>query len=496
MIDYTSFIIDFYVTVSNNVPVTTVVTVPSAPSTSSVSASINELITYLKTNVVNLTNYQLISKTVGEIVTKLSSSSSIQVQASLTTLQSSISDSSSLTSALNGLNSALASSSSSTGSTSTTTSTTTSYPETDTTTAPAPQSTGNIRNRRGTTTTSVTKFKGLGQKVAGMQTNSSTSSTYMSTLLAKLKPAVQSLATGSTTTGSTTTSTTTTTALTSQNQRIANIVNTSGTTAQGNPNNIINNFVASLIPLRPRGTRAAAAATVTLPTSITDLTTLQPPAPSTDPTASTSAVSEATDYYEISTSQSVSPTGLLNVIFAYYPANSTTSSFACTYYLTPASLFYLSSNALSKASTMTSAQKSQLADNSGLSTSTSPSNQDVWDSYLIWLLSFLSFGVASQLGFSTLTLPYPGTTTGSANYMMSREYMELVGNFGLTIQTSTMDSDNAALVSTAIPQEWPSMMYSSDFGSNTYGAYSYAAQSVNASMTKQTSTTTTTSTTA
>lgn len=484
MAELKSFIIDFYSTYTNGAPVTTILIAPQLPSSTDVQSMIQELITFLQSNGITLSNYGLVSGGVNNIINAVKKLPSLSE--SIKTATDSVgSNSSNATSLITSLQSLLAELESEGASTTYTT------PDMETEIGASSTTTGNLRARRPHGQSSVTKFKGLGAKVSEMQTNSTTTSTNYTNFINKVKSAVTSIVNGSasaSTTTSTTSSTTNNTVSTSTNSSMTttNLFNTSGTTSSGVPNNIINNIVRNFLSNRNFGGRINKTGGTTNNTSITDLLNFKAPAPETNPTQ-TSTVVETTDYYEVS---SAVQSGLIYVTYSYFPANSQTSSFSCTFSLLPNSLISLSLSAYESSIRSSNEIKTTLCQNAGYAASASPTNSDMWNTYLIWLYSYLGTGVASQLGFGNIK-PFPGPTTGSVNYMLNEDYMNKVGNFGLTIQTSTMDSDDAGLTSISIPDSWSMFMY--NFGKNRRGGSSdrYMAMAVVSAMKSQTDTTST-----
>lgn len=485
MADLKSFIIDFYSTYTNSAPVTTILTSPQLPSSSDVQSMIQELITFLQANGITLSNYGLVTGGVNNIINVIKKIPSLSESVKIATdnVGASSSSATSLTNALKELLAQLEES----GETMTYTT-----PDMETETGTSSTTSGILRARRPHGQSSVTKFKGLGTKVSEIQTNSANTTANYTSFIGKVKSAVTSIVngSGSSTSNSTTANTTSNGNSTSNNSSSVttsnNVFNTSGNTSSGVPNNIINNIVRNFLSSRNFGGRIKRPGTNTNNSSITDLTNFKAPSPTSNPTQ-TSTVVETTDYYEIS---SAIQNGLISITYSYYPANSQTSSFSCTFSLLPNSLISLSLSAYETVINSSNEIKNTLCQNSGYAASTSPTNTDMWNVYLIWLYSYLATGVASQLGFGNVE-PFPGPTTGSVNYMLNEDYMNKVGNFGLTIQISTMDTDVAGLTSISIPDSWSLFMY--NFGKNRRGGSSdkYMAMAIVSAMKAQTETTST-----
>lgn len=453
MTEYNPYIIDFFVTYNNGAPSTTVLTqpLPQPPSSSNVKTSLEELYTFIQTYGLTIQSFTLINGQLEKILSnyKSSSKSSSDIIEQFDKTKTSASSKDLLLQNINTLISMIKED---------TTTTTYTTPDMETTTGTPPAIVGNLRTKRTTGHTNVTKFQGLGDKVKNLQTDMNKLSTNYSTFVSKVKNAFSSDNSNSNTTNNSK-------IVTSQNSN--NVNNTSGQAAPGIPNNFINNVAMMLVGNRKLGTlngskRNRNGGKINTGVLSNDLETFQVNAPQTmsNTTASVNTQNVQTDYYEISSSYS-SQTGLLNIIYSYYQAGSQTSIFACTFSLTLPSLSSLSSVAYYKSINESNQVKNKLVENAGYIGSTSPTNQDLWISYLIWLFSYLSTGVSSQLGFGNI-IPFPQITNNSVNYMFDYDYMQKVGNFGLTVQQSTMNSDNAAMLGVSIPSIWPSLMYSFD----------------------------------
>lgn len=496
MSNFPAYIIDFYMTVSGSSPIASIIVAPSLPSATSIQSSISKLIGYLKTEGINLNNFSLVNSSLTTIInninTNLPSSSTLSEQ--ITATQASSSDSTSLINNLQLLLTYI----------NTNTSTNPSFisPEEDTQTASPPTYIYSLRNKKPQTTTSVTKFQSLGSKVSGMQTNANLTSSSLNTFITKVKNAVNEI-----TNPNSTTSTTNPLITTTSNGRVTANPNFFGNLFSSFINNRPTNMSnQSRINNRRRNNRLNNSNTTQTVTSVStqqstvtrgaihDLHIFNILAPTTDPTATASTVNAVADSYEVSTSQNGN---VLMVTFSYFTAGSTTSTFACSYNLTMASLVSIANSAYNASLNLTSAEKQSICQKAGYSTSSTPSSLDLWISILICILSYLSFGVASQLG-AVITIPYSGTTTGSANYMLNQNYINNVSNISLPIYLSTKDSSTKALLSTGILGKLSDSMYydSSDSKSstNSYGSAQTIANSIIDMMNANTATTTATST--
>lgn len=106
------------------------------------------------------------------------------------------------------------------------------------------------------------------------------------------------------------------------------------------------------------------------------------------------------------------------------------------------------------------------------------------------MLSFVSFNVASSLGAS-INFPNTGNYLGSANFTLSKEFIENVGNIALPIFLSTKDSHISKLLSVAIPGSISDHMYNDSSNSTkSYGSSKAIAESFISAIQAHTSTST------
>lgn len=457
-ISFNSYLIDFTMGVNadssgNLKSKVTLITQASPPTKSSLKSSITDLITYLSVNSVNISNYTMVSNSVKSIVSEASSSltSTTELTSLITNINSSISDSTTLYTNLNNLLTYINQNSTET--------TTFTSPESDTQTASGATTTGSLRSKIDGTTVTTTRFKGLGKKVASIQSDAISSANVNNNAISIFKRGFSIFSNRSSilTTGT-------------NNNNLANVVsNLLNGNARMNRNRRQNNNSVT-------GSRSE------ILKSVHDFSSLNPT------TNNTVSLTESTisDTYEVFTN---SPgNGLLEVTFAYFKAGSTTSSFSCKYNLTPASLFSVSESAFKKVVKLSLIEKSNILQSSGYTLTTSPSDTDVWNAYLIWVFSFISFGVASYLG-ADINLPYSGSVDGSANYMLSGEYIENIGNLALPIILHSRDSHISALFSVGIANKWSDYMYNdSSTSSKSYGSVKAIAESLISTLQKTTST--------
>ncbi len=152
----------------------------------------------------------------------------------------------------------------------------------------------------------------------------------------------------------------------------------------------------------------------------------------------------------------------MKVTFKYYPTNEP-KYYEFQFYLNNTSFFSLSERAFSNCKNLSDSDKIDLVKSAGITQNTSttvPSNDYLWHAYLIWVYSYLSFGLQSQMlknnGFS-----YPNNSEyDSLNYMLRYGYLETIGNFCTQIQVSyARDVQYAQLLSVSIPRKWVNCMY-------------------------------------
>lgn len=152
----------------------------------------------------------------------------------------------------------------------------------------------------------------------------------------------------------------------------------------------------------------------------------------------------------------------IQVKFTYYPTNEP-KYYQFTYNLSTDSFYSLSQIAFSNAKNLSDTDKTTIVKNSGLvlpSGQTVPSDNDLWSAYLIWVYSYIGFGVQSQI-IRTNNFSYPNDQNFNVvNYMLRYGYLESIGNFCLSIQVAhNPDTQYAQLLSIGIPKMWSSCMY-------------------------------------
>lgn len=438
MSELSSFVIDFYVTYNNGSAVTTVVNQPILPTKSNVTTTIEYLIAYVEANGITFQNYSMVSDGVNSIPVPTTSmeDDGTGYTELMNKIKSSISSKETLIKYLQELLTKIKAE----GSTMDVTT-----PDMETTSGTKTSIVGNLRSRRTGGSSVVTKPETLGAKVSTLQTDSSKLYTSLSKFIGAVKNTFNSM--NSDQPHSTPMNTITTS---------MNTGTVSGRTG-ATPNNIIDNIAKTLVGGRTPGMaprRGPRNGNVQKPANMTSINTFPIPVPTL--TSSTTVTSQPTNYYEVSTSVS---NGYINVLYSYYLANTTTSAYAFTFSLSPKSLISLSYSGYSKAISLSSTAKTNIIDHSCYSGSTD--NTGIWTSYLIWLYSYLSIGVASQFGLNGIN-PFPEEEQGSVNYMLDFDYMQKVGNFSLTLQKSTLSSDSADMLDIGIPYIWPRLMYSFD----------------------------------
>lgn len=487
-----AYILDF--TVSSGTPKVTFITQAPLPTSSSLQSSISNLIAYINTNGINISNYGIVNNTTTDIINQCKSTltSSPALTTLYTSISASTSDSTQLTTYLTNLQTYV--------STSSTTTSTFVSPEDDNGTATGATSNGSVRNKMGSTTVSSTSYKSIGSIVKSIQGDSITNATTNNSFITKIKAGFQEVTNPSNTTSS--------------NLSTAIIVPNKNGMAEVNPN-LIGNFVSNLFSGgrysrfnrsnnprnrggRGRGNNNDQHGDNNGSDPIKQIYNFTPTNVTTDNTIVTTN-NIIGDGYEIYTSSvpNANGTNNLQVTFAYFTSGSTSSTFACTYMLTPKSLISLSISAYNASKRLSTIEQSKLVSQAGVSISSIPSNQELWNSYLVWMLSFVSFGVASSLGAS-INVPYSGSVTGSANYMLNRNYVDNISNISLPISLMTRSSDKASLLSTGIAGSWSDLMYEdspdSSSSKTTYGSAKTIADTIISTIKTTTDTSTSTST--
>ena len=428
--DLKNFVINFYVTYDNNEVNVKFTTLATAPSSNNIMTNITTLMSYLQKNDINLGNYSMISEEVTKISSQLSSISTSKYSSDVNILSSLSSSKDALINQLQIILSKLQTNNDSVSEEVTT-------PDEDTDNSPRPTINGHVRSTRKTSINKVTKQQTIGQLVSSLQANSTKASTNFNTFVGKVKSAVGSI------------------------DKTKTVSTSTSTQLTGRSNNIINRIATTLLNgsglsnRKGRTTAVSNTSTTATQSSMNELIQYQPPPPSTGASV-TNTEEIPSGYYEITT---MITGDYLSVEYLLFQANSTTSSQSFTFTLTPKSLIQLSYHAFRIIKNMSSSQKLAVLQQYGLNNS-NPSDSDVWNSYLVWLFSYLGTGVGSQL-FITPIVPFPiSPIKTSANYMLNHAYLNVIGNFGLTMQSSTLNSEQQAMLTVSIPGLLPELMYS------------------------------------
>lgn len=452
-----SFVIDFYTTVVNNSPVTTISTPAITPNSSSITTSIEKFVSYLESNKITINNIAFVRSNITDIENLLKKFP--EYNTFVAKLKETETNTDGLIANLKILINKIKTTSS------TTPTTIEDVTEPSSGTAPAKMPAQKTKRVGGLSTN--TEFVSISTKITNVETNIKGLAENYSSFITKINAAFTSLSKGTSTIPPRTTDTT-------KKQKVT------VSAAVNNNNNIINNIAKFLVGNRNAqyiiGTRPQPVKSkkqIETTPQIVNISSFQPYSLQGTVTSSQTSVEKiATDYYEVSTSIR---TDYIVVLFSYYPANSTTSSFACTFCLNIKQLAFLSGNAFKKIIAENAVNKAEAVDNSGVSGSTTPGH--LWNSYLIWVYSYLSFCVASQLGFGIFpSVPKRGDL--SVNYMLAHEYMQKIGNCGITLSSSTMSSTHAALLKVAIPHNWPRYMYSYNNNTSMVSEDEYLAKTI------------------
>lgn len=495
MSNLSSFEINFYVYDSSGKPQTVLLSsqpqVPSPETKSNINTTIEELKTYLSTNNITLKNLPLVKSEVQSISGNINGNElySSDVQTLASQLESNISSSTNLQQMLTQLQTKIQSSTVTTGTVPVT-------PENDSTTSPSAYMSSIQTKKYSTPQTTVTSSSTVGSKIKGLSDNQNTYNTNMTTFLTKVKSTFNNLLTNKNIkdrqSGTQNADTILSNILGEQSSS-----NAKPGTVQ---NNVFNNIVKSFVgdgTVRQRGggrkpiiNKKNTTTTTTTTNPNADLNAYQIPKASTIEN-SDSTVTSTSDYYQITSIQS---NDRIMVTFLYFVGGSSQSTKSFVFYLNPGSLLFLSNNAYNEVCKLNSQMKTNICNNVGYTpASGSPTNQDLWCCYLIWLFSYVSFGVSTQLYPSEYYISFPTNIIGgnAYNYMLGYNYMEHVGNFGMTCQMFNMNSEQQTFIKIAIPSIWPHLMYSFDNKPKCY--YGYIASSINNTLKQQISTNTTSS---
>jgi hypothetical protein len=208
------------------------------------------------------------------------------------------------------------------------------------------------------------------------------------------------------------------------------------------------------------------------PTPVNPLTTFLsyiPPTPISTESPKPTVV-KTNSYYEIDTSivtyNKTDKQKRLKVNYTYYPSetnpcscpNKSLESISCTFYLNFETLISLCLTAYNEVKNLNSSEQSSIAQYSGIST-TCPTNIDLWNSLLIWLLTFCAENILSQLFPNLGKVKSPKVVKGVVNYMLGSIYLKQVGNFGLTNASLETNASLDTTLTVAIPRKWEYLMY-------------------------------------
>lgn len=476
-----SFVITFN-TYYNNGVTTSISTqpVPLDSSSSEVSMNITTLINTLESQGITLRNNSSIKKSTNSIATELQSGDySSDIESVAAELPNSTSSASQLTDLLKQLKEML----------NNTTMTETSVEEDTDDTKNSSISSVQSSTQKYTSTVPITSSSSKDEEISSLTESLDTTNKSLSKLLTTLKGSVSTMNTSLQKSASDSSSKSASSALSSILG--TNPSTTTTTTTSKRRDNFFNNLVQSLLyqptsqvtsrNRRSRGNTSCPTSTSTTKNTSgllsqinklsTDLNSIPQP---TVNSPVTNTDSNTSDYYRISTQVS---NNTLAVMYSYFPANSTTSSKNITFYLSPKSLISLSNVSHNAAKNLSVTDKSKLTMKSGLG-STDTSDSALWSSYLVCILSFLSRCVASQLYNESPIAPSTISGLSSYNYMLSRNYLESVGNFGLNLQQYGKDADEASFILLATPGKWSDLMYANKMDIPKPGTALYESNSI------------------
>lgn len=476
-----SFVITFN-TYYNNGVTTSISTQPEPleSSSSEVSMNITNLINTLESQGITLRNNSSIKKSTNSISTELQSGDySTEIESIASELPNSTSSASQLTELLKQLKELIDNS----------TTTETSVEEDIDDTKNSSISSVQPSTQKYTSSVPISSSSTKDEEISSLTESLDSTNKSVSKLLNTLKGSVSTMNTSlqKSATSSRSASSTLTSILGT------NPSSTTTTTTSTRRDNFFNNLVQSLlyqptsqVTNRNRRSRGNTSRTTTTTSSTstntsgllsqinklsTDLNAIPQP---TVNSPTTNSDSNTSDYYRISTQIS---NNTLAVMYSYFPANSANSSKNITFYLSPKSLLSLSKVSHNAVKNLSVTDKSKLTMKSGLNGSDT-SDSALWSSYLICILSFLSRCVASQLYNEDPIAPSTISGLSSYNYMLSRNYLESVGNFGLNLQQHGKSADEASFIVLATPGKWSDLMYANKIDIPKPGTALYESNSI------------------
>jgi len=427
---------------------------PQPPTSTGIEHDIDQLTSFINSKGINVTTFTAIQGSISALKSKISSMdiNDETITSDLALLESSTGDKGLLKDTLQSLKNALSKYKS----------TDLIDPDSDVKTGPKPQTTINRNLGKQLPKIKTTKYKSIGSKVKSIDSSFVSFGQSIGTFINKVKSSMSSTSNKTGNNGVQSLISNVTNALDINNSNTNTRQNTSSKSNE--KNNIFNNVAKSMMGQNQgvyiRGTRALMSGSNQNSTnnvsSTLSLSSYKAPQVTSSLNNTTSQVTAYS--YDIVTKQVDSR---LEVSYSYYPANET-QYYTCNYYLNPESLKSLSLRAYEKVSSMSSNEQQQIISTYGL-----PTTSNVWEAYLVWLLSYISLGVSSQsVTYNSTDHIYPSIPEfNTPNYMMINDYMEVVGNFGITLAIiSTHNSQEAQLLSIAIPRDWPSYMYSDEKG--------------------------------
>lgn len=477
MSSLSSFIISF-TTYYNNGVTTTVSTYPTAPdmSSSDISANISNLINTLETQGITLKNNSSVKRSTNSISTELQSGNySSDIETMAAELPNSTSSASQLIDLLKQLKEKIDSS----------TSTETSVEDDTEDTKNASISSVQTNSQKFTSSVPITSPTSKDEELSSLTSSVDTTNKSLNKLLNTLKSSVSSM---NTSLQNSTKNSSSRSASSTLSSILGSSTTTTSSTVSRRNDNFFNNLVNNLLFQPTTQTRNRNRRNKNLPPTkpstnntsgllsqisklSTDLNTIPNASVNTSTTTTTTNTS---DFYSISTQVKDNS---LSVMYSYFQANSNTSSHNITFYLSQKSLMWLSMNAYEAAKNLSVSEKSNLCMKSGLNGSDTSDNA-LWAAYLICILSFLSRCVSSQLYSEDPIAPSSISGLSSYNYMLGRQYLESVGNFGLNLQQYGKDSDESSFIELAVPGKWSDLMYSKSVSVTKPGTAHYESNSI------------------
>lgn len=149
-----------------------------------------------------------------------------------------------------------------------------------------------------------------------------------------------------------------------------------------------------------------------------------------------------------------------SVITVYCSGVLKDSSFSCSFNLDGDLLKFVATEAFISVWNMSDSAKSSLCMDYGVEPSSPPTESDVWNSYLVFVFSYLSVLVYSFLyQGSALDLEMPESEMRNVFFFLKPRQVTHFGNMIIPISSVDLEADSKAVLSVCIARVWPSAMY-------------------------------------